>query len=607
VRKLFWLGASIWLGGAASAQPALRLKTRTSATTGQAAQADIPQNTRTPGRSHFLVQFAGAPSVAQVDELSNRGAAVLSYVPDFALSVAVSDGIQLDGMDVQWIGRLRPADKISPQFSATPLAGGTLSVIAEFYSDVDPNDARAIASQEGLVIQENPDLLPHHLLLNGNDAQALALANWDEVAYIFPASADLASGKAVHGCAGALTSFGPIGQSVALIDDGWDGLGLGSADLKYAFVHVTEKIPAGAAEPEIMRAFSEWAKYAKLTFTQTNDALAKRTIAVLFASGDHGDGYPFDGLGGVLAHTFYPVPDNPEPIAGDMHFDSDETWRIGADVDVFSIALHEAGHALGLGHSDNPNAVMYPYYHMHTALQPEDISAIQKLYATQDGTPGPGAPPTPPPSPAPLLLVVQTPPSTTTSSTVSLSGAVSGGSGTVLVGWTSNQGFAGTAQGSSQWSISSAPLNIGDNVITITARDSQQNQATQIVTVRRTSPPVSDPPPAPAPPSPAPPPAPNPTPLPPGTTPPLLTILSPSNPSVSTSAGSIQVSGTASDSVGVAQVTWSSSTGASGAANGTTKWSTPAIQLYIGTTTIVIRASDAAGNTSWRSLVVTRQ
>jgi hypothetical protein len=87
----------------------------------------------------------------------------------------------------------------------------------------------------------------------------------------------------------------------------------------------------------------------------------------------------------------------------------------------------------------------------------------------------------------------------------------------------------------------------------------------------------------------------------------LLTILSPSNPSVSTSAGSIQVSGTASDSVGVAQVTWSSSTGASGAANGTTKWSTPAIQLYIGTTTIVIRASDAAGNTSWRSLVVTRR
>ena len=43
----------------------------------------------------------------------------------------------------------------------------------------------------------------------------------------------------------------------------------------------------------------------------------------------------------------YPL--NPEPIAGDMHFDNDESWRIGANLDVFSVALHETGHALGLG------------------------------------------------------------------------------------------------------------------------------------------------------------------------------------------------------------------------------------------------------------------
>jgi hypothetical protein len=43
-----------------------------------------------------------------------------------------------------------------------------------------------------------------------------------------------------------------------------------------------------------------------------------------------------------------------------------------------------------------------------------------------------------------------------------------------------------------------------------------------------------------------------------------------------------------------------------GTANGTTNWSTPPIPLYIGDTTIVITAADAAGNTSWRSLTVTR-
>ncbi len=46
----------------------------------------------------------------------------------------------------------------------------------------------SIVNQSGLVIQDNPDLLPHQLLVKGNDAQLQALAGWDEVAYIFPAS-----------------------------------------------------------------------------------------------------------------------------------------------------------------------------------------------------------------------------------------------------------------------------------------------------------------------------------------------------------------------------------------------------------------------------------
>jgi Matrixin len=595
MRKLSWFAGVIAIAGAALAQPPIRLKgwTRGAARTVRGA---LPRRTRTPGRTHLVVQFAKNPGVEQVAALTKRGVTTLSYVPDDALSVSASDRADFAGLGIQWIGRLQPSEKISPELRSELSSATKVPVVVEFYRDVASGEGRTIANESGLVILDNPDLLSNDLLLSGTGKQLLQLAQWDEVSYIFPASQDLVQGNPVHACAGALTSAGPVGQAVPLVGDGWDGPGLGSASLNYAFVNITQQVPPDSAESEIERAYAEWAKAVQVTFTQSADATAPQTLSVLFASGAHGDGYPFTP--GVLAHTFYPVPVNAEPIAGDQHFNADESWKIGADVDVFSVALHETGHALGLGHSDNPADVMYPYYHIVTGLSPGDIAAVQQLYAANNSSDP--AITQPPALPAPLALTIQPTVSTTSSSSLAMSGTASGGSGTIQVSWSTSQGASGMAQGSSNWTIVSLPLSVGANIIVVTATDSTGDHATQSVTVTEQ---------APSPPADNPPSSPSSPPSNPGSgtgAPPSITILSPAVTTYSTSASSIVVSGTASDGAGVALVTWSSSTGGSGTASGTNSWSTGPIPLYIGITTITVCASDAAGNQAWRSLTVTR-
>jgi len=136
----------------------------------------------------------------------------------------------------------------------------------------------------------------------------------------------------------------------------WAGAGK-AATVGYVFSQMTSQLTPSAAEAAIERAMGEWAKVVQVTWQQGTNPTAPQTVNILFATYVHGDGYPFDGPGGVLAHTFFPSPPNPEPIAGDMHFDDSETWKIGATTDLFSVALHELGHALGLGHTDDPSAV----------------------------------------------------------------------------------------------------------------------------------------------------------------------------------------------------------------------------------------------------------
>ena len=93
----------------------------------------------------------------------------------------------------------------------------------------------------------------------------------------------------------------------------------------------------------------------------------------------------------------------------------------------------------------------------------------------------------------------------------------------------------------------------------------------------------------------------------PDTMPPTVTITSPtSNATYTTSNPLLTLGGTASDNVGVTQVTWANSPGGgNGTATGTTSWTASGIALQLGTNVLTITARDAAANTSMDVLTVT--
>lgn len=77
---------------------------------------------------------------------------------------------------------------------------------------------------------------------------------------------------------------------------------------------------------------------------------------------------------------------------------------------------------------------------------------------------------------------------------------------------------------------------------------------------------------------------------------PTLTVSSPAAASSSTFFPGVDISGVASDAVGVTGVTWSTDRGASGTATGTTSWIAANVPLSRGMNTITITAKDAKGN-----------
>ena len=160
------------------------------------------------------------------------------------------------------------------------------------------------------------------------------------------------------------------------------GCSYSSRVLTYRFVNGTDDVAGDAERAAVRDAFATWAGVlCGVAFEERQSGPADFEIA--WATGDHGDGSAFDGVGNTLAHAFYPPPCG-GGHAGKLHFDDAETWSLtgsGGTFDVETVALHEVGHLLGLGHSSVAGSVMFPTYGgVRRSLTQDDVDGIRRLY-----------------------------------------------------------------------------------------------------------------------------------------------------------------------------------------------------------------------------------
>uniref|UniRef100_A0A1A9WVA0 Peptidase metallopeptidase domain-containing protein n=1 Tax=Glossina brevipalpis TaxID=37001 RepID=A0A1A9WVA0_9MUSC len=156
--------------------------------------------------------------------------------------------------------------------------------------------------------------------------------------------------------------------------------------IRYFIGNWSLKVPPAQVERDIARALFVWSQYSGLKFERINDTSAD--IIIGFGSRYHGDHFPFDGAGNILAHAFYPYEMG--SWGGDVHFDEDENWDenstdLNKGVDFYSVALHELGHSLGLAHSPSHGSIMFPYYKGpgYNVLDYDDTLAMYNAYLSR--------------------------------------------------------------------------------------------------------------------------------------------------------------------------------------------------------------------------------
>jgi Matrixin len=166
-------------------------------------------------------------------------------------------------------------------------------------------------------------------------------------------------------------SFAPDGTAIA-------------GDSSDLFQDLNAQFPSTMAwQDDITSAFQTWAAETNISIGVVTDSGAPFGTAGLM-QGDPRFGDIRIGARPmspeVMAITAPPNPFMSGTLSGDMILNS------AADLNpsnLYDVALHEAGLALGLTESTDPSSVMYPVINPNATLSPSDIQNIQSLYGTR--------------------------------------------------------------------------------------------------------------------------------------------------------------------------------------------------------------------------------